>query len=197
MEKGEKMKVKVFLKRGFEEVEAITVIDYLRRAGIIVEVVSFEETKEVEGGHRIKIIADIMAEDLVIDKETAIYIPGGMLQMVSLQNDKRVLEYLQKANSLHCYIIGICAGPMVMEKAGILKGKVITSFPGLESGFKTIERYSEKRIFRDDNIITARGPELASELAYYLIELFKGSEIRRKIEKETLYCFQNMDLKEK
>lgn len=85
------------------------------------------------------------------------------------------------------YIIAICAGSMVLHEAGVLKKKVVTSYPGFEDKLGEIERYSENKVIRDKNIITSRGPETANLLAYCLIELFKDSTIRKKIEEETLY----------
>lgn len=185
------MKVYVFLKNGFEEVEALTITDYLRRAGIVVELVSFEKNLAVTGGHRINVLADKLADEIDITKETAIFLPGGMLQMVSLQKDERAIGYIRKANKLNAFLIAICASTMVLEEAGVIKNKVVTSFPGFEKDLKSIKKYSEKPVVRDANIITSRGPQTADDLAYYLIELFKSEDIKQKIMTDTLFGIEN------
>ena len=185
------MKLYVFLKNGFEEVEALTITDYLRRAGITVELVSFEQNLAVEGGHRINVLADKLADDIEITKDTAIYLPGGMLQMVSLSKDDRAMGYLREANKLGAFLIAICASTMVLEEAGVIKDRVVTSFPGFENDLKSIKKYSEKPVVRDANIITSRGPQTADDLAYYLIELIKGEDFKNKIMEDTLFGIEN------
>ena len=183
----------VFLKDGFEEVEALTITDYLRRAGITVELVSFEKNLAVEGGHRINILADKLADEIEITKGSAIYLPGGMLQSVSLQKDERAIAYIKEANKLKNFLVGICAATMVLEEAGVIKNKTVTSFPGFEKDLKSIKKYSEKIIVRDANIITSRGPQTADDLSYYLIELFKSEEIKHKIMDDTLFGIEKLE----
>lgn len=187
------MKIYVFLKNGFEEIEAITIADYLRRTGTIVELVSFEENLVVTGGHKINILADMLAEEIEITKDTAIFLPGGMLQMLSLKADKKALDYIRKANQLGALLIAICASTLVLEEAGVIKNKVVTSYPGLEKDLKSIKKYSEKNVVRDGNIITSRGPQTASDLAYFLIEVIKGKELKEKIMDDTLYCLNKIE----
>ena len=181
------MKLYVFLKNGFEEVEALTITDYLRRAGISVELVSFEKNLAVTGGHRINVLADKLADEIEIKEGTAIYLPGGMLQMVSLQKDERAITYIKEADRLGNFLIAICASTMVLEEAGVIQNKVVTSYPGFEKDLKSIKKYSEKIVVRDSNIITSRGPQTADDLAYYLIELFKNEAIKNKIKEDTLF----------
>ncbi len=187
------MVVYVFLKNGFEEVEALTVTDYLRRAGITVELVSFENNLAVTGGHRINILADKLADEIQIKKGSAIYLPGGMLQSVSLQKDERAIIYIKEANRLDNFLISICASTMVLEEAGVIKNKTVTSFPCYKKDLKSIRKYSEKIVVRDANIITSRGPQTADDLAYYLIELFKNEDIKNKIMEDTLFGIENLE----
>ncbi len=187
------MGVYVFLKNGFEEVEALTITDYLRRAGITVELVSFEKNLAVTGGHRINVLADKLADEIEITKGSAIFLPGGMLQMVSLQKDERAIAYIKEANRLGNFLIAICASTMVLEEAGVIKNKVVTSFPGFEKDLKSIRKYCEKAVVRDANIITSRGPQTADDLAYYLIELFKNETIKEKIMEDTLYGIEGLE----
>lgn len=186
------MRVYVFLKNGFEEVEALTITDYLRRAGIPVELVSFEKNLAVTGGHRINVLADKLSHEISITKDTAIFIPGGMLQMVSLQKDERAIAYIKEANKVNAFLIGICAATMVLEEAGVIKNRVVTSFPGFEDELKSIKKYSQKPVVRDANIITSRGPQTADDLAYYLIGLFKDETIKQKIKEDTLFGIENL-----
>ena len=185
------MKVYVFLKNGFEEVEALTITDYLRRAGIVVELVSFEKNLAVTGGHRINVLADKLSDEISITKDTAIFLPGGMLQMVSLKQDERAIAYIKEANKLGAFIIAICASTMVLEEAGVIKNKVVTSFPGFAEELNSIRKYSEKIVVRDANIITSRGPQTADDLAYYLIGVIKDDTIKQKIMEDTLFGIES------
>lgn len=181
------MKLYVFLKNGFEEIEALTVVDYLRRAEVEVELISFEEDLIVIGSHNISVIADKLADEIEITKETSIYLPGGLLQMQTLKEDQRALTYIEKANKLGSFLIAICASTVVLEEAGVIKDKIVTSYPGFELDLKSIKEYSEELVVRDRNIITSRGPQTADDLAFYLVELFKGEDKKLQLMDDTLF----------
>jgi 4-methyl-5(b-hydroxyethyl)-thiazole monophosphate biosynthesis len=176
-------KVLIVLADGFEEIEAITPIDVLRRADIQVVVAGLEK-RSVTGSHGIKVEADILLKDF---KETpdAIVLPGGpgaetLGKSVELRN---ILEYLNKEGK---WIGAICAAPaVVLGKTSILDGKKATCFPGCEKqlGAKTI--FSTDRVVKDGRVITSRGPgsalEFSLELVRSLADPKKAAEIAEKM----------------
>lgn len=173
-------KVIVLLKDGFEEVEALTVVDYLRRAEIYVETISTNDQIYVKGSHEIIVKADTMYDDLAEDFDL-IYVPGGMPGAKDLAEDKRVLNLIKKYHDKGRPIAAICAGPIVLEASGVLKGKTVTSYPGFDEDLKSIGQYSEDLVVVDENIITSRSAASAANLAFKLIELLKGKEKSRQI----------------
>ncbi|NLW52768.1 MAG: DJ-1/PfpI family protein [Tissierellia bacterium] len=179
-------KVYTLLKNGFEEIEALTIVDYLRRADIDVTTVSVEDTLEVQGGHNIKVLADMMLDDLKVENIDLIFVPGGMPAAEDLSNDSRVTELISSVDKNGRVVASICAGPMVLEKAGVLKGKSATSYPGFDTKLESLDNYLEDLVVVDENIITSRGPSTAVYLALKLIELLKGSEKKDEIKKNIL-----------
>lgn len=179
-------KVIVLLKDGFEEVEALTVVDYLRRADIEVETVSTNEHIYAEGAHKIIVKADTMFDDLSEDFDL-IYVPGGMPGAKDLSEDKRVLDLISKHHEKGKPLVAICAAPIVLEAAGVLKGKTVTSYPGFDKDLESIGKYSEDLVVVDENIITSRAAATAGELSFKLIELLKGKEKAKEISDSVLY----------
>ena len=168
-------KVAVLLAEGFEEIEALTVVDVLRRAGITCDMVSIEE-EFVVGTHNIKIKADkLLGED--IEKYDMIVCPGGLPGAENLSKNVKVLDVIQKFNKMEDkYIAAICAAPaMVLPMAGIEKNKYITSYPG-ESFKRLLEKsnYVDDIVVVDGNLITSRGPATALPFAYKIVEILGG-----------------------
>lgn len=180
-------KVYCLLKNGFEEVEALTVVDYLRRADIDIDLVSVEDGLEIEGAHGIKVLADISFDKIDEEKLDMVFIPGGMPGASSLRDDDRVIDLIKRSDDRGRIIAAICAGPIVLEKAGVLKGKKVTSYPGFEKELSSIGKYCEDRVVVDENIVSSRGPALAVVFALELIELIKGKEKRDDIAGDILF----------
>lgn len=134
-------KVLVFLADGFEEIEALTIVDYLRRADISLDTVSVIDGLEVVGSHDIKIKADIMIDDINKDDKL---------------------------------IAAICAGPIVLDRAGVLDGKSFVSFPSIESLNKKEGFKEDELVVKDGNIITSRGAGTSIYLALDLVKILKG-----------------------
>ena len=162
------MKFACLLANGFEETEAISVIDVLRRAKIEVDLVSIADI-EVIGSHQIKVIADKLWEDM--EGYDGVFCPGGQTGTNHLMSDPRVIDLIQKMNRDQKWVTAICAAPMVLEKAGILKGKKMTSYPlqDLSSHFQD-SVYLEDPIVKDGNIITSRGMGTAMHLGFAIVE---------------------------
>ncbi|MGB4457393.1 MAG: DJ-1 family glyoxalase III [Defluviitoga tunisiensis] len=183
------MKTLVFLADGFEEVEALTVVDYLRRAGIEVDTVSITNDNKVKGSHKITVIADKKIEELNdVSLYDAVIIPGGMPGSERLRDNHFVIDIVKKMNEAGKLVAAICAGPIVLAKAGVIKGKQVTSYPGFENELKD-GIYVEKPVVRDKNIITSRGPALAVDFAIEIIKYLAGEEKAQKLKKDILYQY--------
>lgn len=181
------MKVIVFLADGFEEVEAITVVDYLRRMEEIqVDMVAVGDELSVRGAHDIVIRADKLIEDIQEKDYQALVIPGGMPGAKNLRENKDVVKMVKSLYDSNKLLAAICAGPIVLEEAGILDGKSVTSYPGFEAELKNCD-YQEDSVVQDGKIITARGPYLAVDFSLALVENLLGKERRRDLEKDILY----------
>lgn len=165
----------VFLADGLEDVEAITVIDYLRRADVIVNTISTMDRLEINTKSNIKILADKMIDDINKDDYDGLYIPGGTKGAESLRDDDRVIEIVKDFDEKQKIVSAICAGPIVLNRAGVLSDKRATSFPSVKGELDNIGEYiDDKLVVTDGNIITSRGAATAVYLAMRLVELLKG-----------------------
>lgn len=178
----------IFLADGFEEIEALTVYDYLTRAGLEVEMASImTDRHKVKGSHGIEVVAEKHINEIKFDDYRGVYIPGGLPGATNLASDVRVIEVsnVYKDNEEN-YVAAICAGPIVFDKAGILKEGEYTCYPGFEANLKTKNRIEEPVVQRD-NQFTAMGPSFAQVLAFEIIKYLKGEELAEKIKKEVLF----------
>lgn len=176
----------VFFADGFEEVEALTVVDYLRRADIGVTTVSIYDRKEVEGAHGVKVITDKAFNEVDFKEFKGIYIPGGLPGAEYIRDKEEVVELIKEFNKENKLVSAICAGPTVLDKAGVLTENEFTCYPGYEGNLSTKGR-QDKDVVAKDNVITAMGPALAMNMAFELIEYFKGKEVLENIKKDVLF----------
>lgn len=176
-------KVCVLLAEGFEEIEALTVSDIMRRANVICDLVSIDE-KIVKSNHGLAVQSDkIFTEDMLYD---LVVIPGGMPGATNLRDDDRIIKFVQKQNKENKLIAAICAGPIVFGKAGIIDGKNITSYPGFDDHLQGC-RYLTDAVVVDGNIITSRGPATAMAFAYKLLEVLGYGDEAKRISEAMLY----------
>lgn len=161
-------KVVVFLAEGFEEIEALTVVDLLRRANVICDTCSLKE-KQVKGAHDIIIEADKVIDELDIIEYDGIILPGGMPGSTNLKECEKIVTWVKEFNEKRKLIAAICAAPIVLGEADIIKGRKVTSYPGFEGELKE-SIYCEEIVVEDNNIITSRGPATAIYFALKLIE---------------------------
>lgn len=180
-------RVIVFLAEGFEEIEALTVVDYLRRVDILVDTVSITDNKQVKGAHDIVVMADKIIDELGdLENYTTVIIPGGMPGASNLRDNKLVINIVKEIYEKQKLVAAICAGPIVLHRAGILKGKLVTSFPGFEEEL-TGSIYTGKDVERDKNIITARGPYFAVDFALEIVDYLLGVEKVEELKLSILY----------
>ncbi|MBQ9298280.1 MAG: DJ-1/PfpI family protein [Clostridia bacterium] len=175
----EKKKVAVMFANGFEEIEALTVVDIIRRSNIECDMISIEN-KEVQGCHGVIVKADKIISDINKNEYTMIVLPGGLPGADNLRDCNELIEWIKVfANNPNKYVAAICAAPQVFAKAGIVKGKKVTSYPSSE--FRKILNEAEyiddvnQKVVADGNIITSRGPATAFPFAYRLVEILGGN----------------------
>lgn len=166
-------KYMLILTDTFEEVEAITQVDFLRRATILIDMISITGSLKVTSNRGITVLADDLIENVNLDDYSGIIIPGGLPAAFNIRDDKRVLDIIRKFDSEKKLIAAICAGPSVLAKAGILSKKNATIFPGMEKELLDAN-FVDDAICVVDNIITARGAGLSLEFAYTLVRKIKG-----------------------
>ena len=173
----------IFLADGFEEIEGLTVVDILRRAGVICNTFSIKEL-EVTTSHNITIKADKILSDEVYDYD-AVVLPGGMPGSVNLRDDERVINLLKEFNSNNKKIAAICAGPISLGKAGLSEGKNVTCYPGFEDQLGNCN-YQEELVVVDGNIITGRGPAAAIPFAFEILKQIAPEKVE-EIKKAMLF----------
>ncbi|KOF56420.1 MULTISPECIES: DJ-1 family glyoxalase III [Clostridium] len=186
-------KVLLFLAEGFEEIEALTVVDVLRRAEIVCDTCSLNE-ENVIGAHGIKVFADKTIENINAKNYDAVVIPGGMPGAENLKNSDKVVRIVKDFNDEGKVVSAICAGPIVLGKAKVTDDKKVTSYPGYENELGKCN-YLEDIAVMDDNIITSRGPATAIYFALKLVEKLKGIETVEKLKEGMLVNFLESKIK--
>ncbi|MDH5217753.1 MAG: DJ-1/PfpI family protein [Gammaproteobacteria bacterium] len=174
-------RVLVPLAQGCEELEAITVVDLLRRAGIQVVTAGLDGLP-VKASRGSVLIPDVSLDSIESDFDM-IVLPGGLPGADNLNADERIHRILQKMASEAKFICAICAAPKVLATAGLLNNKKATSFPGSLDGCEIVDfTYLEESVVIDGNIVTSRGPGTAMDFALELIELLEGKAVRDQVE---------------
>jgi len=175
----------VYLAEGFEEIEAITIIDILRRAGIPVQVVSVTGQQEVTGSHRIKVAADILFEDAGHDEAGMIVLPGGMPGAENLATHQGLKKQILKFSSDGKLLGAICAAPMVFGRLGILGNKRVTCYPGFEK-FLEGATVTGSKVEKSGNIVTGKGPGAAILFALEIVKMLKGEELADSLKEKMM-----------
>ena len=172
-------KVIVFLAEGFEEVEAVSIIDTLRRAEIEVTTASISNNKTVKGAHKISIETDKLFDDIDFKDYDMIALPCGMPGAKNLNEHEGLKEQLKEfAKDKH--IAAICAAPLILGGLGLLKGKKATCYPGFEP--ELIEAtITHEPVTIDGNIITGRGPAFAISFSLQIVETLAGKATRDEV----------------
>lgn len=171
---------------GCEEIEALTVVDLARRAGIEVAMISITGEKLVKGAHGINFQTDIPAEYMDFDMLDGIVLPGGMPGTLNLGANDYVQKIIAQFASEGKLVSAICAAPSVLGEAGLLKGKKATSYPGFEDKLIGAEICKEAVVV-DGNIITSRGMGTAIDFALAIIEYLVDKETADKLSAGIIY----------
>ncbi|MBO7426300.1 MAG: DJ-1/PfpI family protein [Clostridiales bacterium] len=179
-------KVAVMLAEGFEDVEAITAIDLMRRAGIEVTTVSVTDEPVVTTSHKITLKTDASINSFDLDSVDMIVLPGGMPGTINLGNTKKLTDKIIEFNNKGKYLAAICAAPTVFGSLGILEGKRACCYPGMEDGLTGASK-STNSVEVDGNIITSRGVGTAIDFALTIISVLVGNNKADEIAKGIVY----------
>lgn len=177
-------KVLVPMAIGFEEIEAITIIDVLRRADIEV-VMAGVEAKQVIGAHGVEIKTTIDIDDVKSSDFDMIVLPGGMPGSLNLKNSQKVQSLLSEMDQDGKYIAAICAAPIALDEAGVLKNSY-TCYPSYDKQIKSSTYVSNADVVSDQNIITSIGPKSAIEFSLEIVKILCGEEKMQSIKKQLL-----------
>lgn len=179
-------RVCVFLAEGFEEIEALTVVDLLRRSGVDVDMVSVTGEKQVVSSHKVPVIADKLLEEVDFSEVDMLVLPGGMPGTKNLEACDSLMEQVDAFYERDKYISAICAAPSILGHRGMLKGKRACCFPEFEShleGAKVTANPTEV----SGNIITARGMGCAIDFSLAIVDCLKGGEAAEAMAKKIVY----------
>jgi 4-methyl-5(b-hydroxyethyl)-thiazole monophosphate biosynthesis len=181
-----KKKVLILLADGFEEIEAITTVDILRRADLEVTTAGVGKPN-VTGAHGLEVKSDSEIGSCK-DVPDAIVLPGGMPGVNNLAASKDVNDLIKKAHEGGKIIAAICAAPSyVLAPTGVIDGKEVTCYPGCEDLLKGKAKFVDKKVVVDGNIITSKGPGTASDFALKIVETLMGESAKEEVRNRTLY----------
>jgi 4-methyl-5(b-hydroxyethyl)-thiazole monophosphate biosynthesis len=175
-------KVALFLIDGFEETEALTTVDILRRGEVEVTTVSLTGKKIVHGKHGIDVLADALFDEAREKPFDMLAIPGGTTDYTEHEG---LLDWVRRCDKEGKKLAAICAAPAVFGKAGILKGRRAVCYPGMES-WLTGAVIGQDIVETDGNITTSKGPATAIFFALRLLEILQGGKIAKDVEKAFL-----------
>jgi 4-methyl-5(b-hydroxyethyl)-thiazole monophosphate biosynthesis len=177
----------LFLDNGFEEIEAITTIDLLRRANIALTTVSITGNPMVLGAHNIAVEADGLIERIDFSDAEMLILPGGQPGVKNLDAHDGLKSLLERYAGEGRLLAAICAAPTIFGALGILKGKKATCYPGLEDQLTGAYVVTDQRVVTDGNITTSRGAGTSVSFALRLIEILKDTDAAAKVAAGIVY----------
>ncbi len=183
---GNMKKAVVFIANGSEEIETLTPVDYLRRAGVEVVLAAVADDKTVRCSHDVCIVADTTINEycLLNEMPDAVVVPGGMPGSTNIAENKQAVEFVKKMNDSGKLVCAICAAPaIVLPKTGALDGKKWTCYPNMENEAPDHKsnHVSTNPFVHCENLITGRGPGAAEEFSMEIVKTLAGDEIASKI----------------
>lgn len=181
---GHNRNVLVIFAQGCEELEAVTIIDLLRRADVQVTAAGLDD-KVIIASRGVKLVPDCTLDEAIKrDDYDMVVLPGGLAGTNNLAADTRVIELLKRMAAARKFTCAICAAPSVLAKAGLLDGKSATAYPGvLDIPNIPGLTYTGESVVRDGTVITSRGPGTALDFGLALIEALLGEVTRSEVEK--------------
>lgn len=179
------MKVAVILANGFEEIEALSVVDILRRGDVECVIVGLDRTL-ICGAHEICVQSDILLDELDETQFDAIVLPGGLLGAKNLAKSAKLTQILHKFDENNKFICAICAAPVVLAKAQVLKQN-FTCYPSFEKEIEISTFIPNQNVVKDHNIITSKGPATAMEFGLEILRELQGEKIYKDIKNGLLF----------
>ena len=179
-------KAYVFLADGFEEIEGLTVVDILRRAGADTVTVSVSGRKEIAGSHNIQVMADCLFEDADFSDAALLVLPGGMPGTLNLKAHQGLTDLLKRFDSEKKYIAAICAAPTILSELGMLRGRKACAYPSFEEALDCKEVLTAPTV-TDGHITTGRGMGAAIPFALRLTELLFGREKAEEVAESVVF----------
>ena len=179
-------KVYVFLADGFEEIEALTVVDLLRRAKIKVEMISITDNLQVVGAHDIKVYADQIFDEATFEDADLLVLPGGMPGTNNLMEHEGLDRLLRSFHKEKKDMAAICAAPSILGKKNILVGKNATCYPGFEDKLMD-SRVIDQDVVEDGNIVTSKGMGTAIDFSLAIIKRLLDEDTAKKIADSIIY----------
>lgn len=175
-------KVALFIENGSEELEFIAPLDVMRRTGLEVDLISANNEEFITSSHNVKVIVDKKIEDItnILDYD-AIVIPGGMPGSTLLRDNKKIIDFYQTMYKENKLVAAICAAPIVLSAAGIIKDKEVTSYPGFSNEIECKLYNNEKAVVVDKNVITAQGPAVALLFGYEIVNYLLKDDSAQQI----------------
>ena len=170
----------VFFGTGYEEIEALTVVDILRRAGVETSMVSVMGDRSVVGSHDVKVGMDALIDEVDFDKIDVIVLPGGMPGTKNLEACETLMKQVDDFAARDKIVAAICAAPSILGHRGLLRGKKACSFPTFESHLEGAEVLQQPAVI-DGNIITGRGMGTAIPFGLAVLEKLQGKEAAQKM----------------
>lgn len=174
-------KIFLFLADGFEEIEAISTVDVLRRGGIHVVTVSISKNMEVKGAHNVPVIADILLSEIAENDADCLVFPGGMPGAKNLSENKLLMSMLQRHFDKKGWIAAICAAPALVL-GGLKTDRTLrlTCYPGFEEYLPNAEVLPQGVVI-DGNVITAKGPAFSAAFGLSVVEHLLGSDVAKEV----------------
>ena len=179
-------KAAVFFGTGYEEIEALTVVDILRRAGIETLMVSAMDQRHVEGSHNIMVEMEMLVREVDFEQIDVIVLPGGMPGTKNLEACELLMEQVDSFASQGRLVAAICAAPSILGHRGLLKGKKACAYPTMEDQLEGAQVLKEPAVI-DGNIITGRGMGAAIPFGLAILEKLQGKEAAQKMAETIVY----------
>lgn len=179
-------KTAIFLADGYEEIEALAVVDIFRRAGIETDMVSITDELLTNGSHNIRVMADKLLKDICFDEYDMLVLPGGLKGMQNLEACEVLMNKIDLFYENDKYIAAICASPSIFGRRGILNGRDATAYPGFEDELKGATVVDAGAV-RNGHVITGRSMGSAIEFGLLLVETLLGQDKAEEIAKQIVY----------
>lgn len=179
-------RIAVFFGEGYEEIEALTVVDICRRCGITVDMVSITDEMAVKGGHDIKVQMDKVLSEISFEDYDMLVLPGGLGGTQRMEACEILMAQVDAFHQAGKYIAAICAAPSIFGHRGILKGRKACSYPGFESHLEGAE-IAAGPVARDGHIITSRGMGTSVPFALEIASVLCGENVAEDMAKTIVY----------